>query len=61
MRKLFKERKVFKGGNYMRKYGMWPVYHIVQNRKTPKPQNPKTPQKVISNLRLILLNLEFVS
>ena len=24
MRKLFKERKVFKGGNYMRKYGIWP-------------------------------------
>ena len=22
MRKLFKERKLFKGGNYMRKYGM---------------------------------------
>ena len=24
MRKLFKERKLFKGGNYMRKYGMYP-------------------------------------
>ena len=23
MRKLFKERKLFKGGNYMRKYGMF--------------------------------------
>ena len=23
MRKLFKERKLFKGGNYMRKYGIW--------------------------------------
>ena len=23
MRKLFKERKLFKGGNYMRKYGRW--------------------------------------
>ena len=23
MRKLFKERKLFKGGNYMRKYGMY--------------------------------------
>ena len=23
MRKLFKERKLFKGGNYMRKYGTW--------------------------------------
>jgi hypothetical protein len=22
MRKLFKERKIFKGGNYMRKYGI---------------------------------------
>ena len=22
MRKLFKERKLFKGGNYMRKYGI---------------------------------------
>ena len=27
MRKLFKERKLFKGGNYMRKYGM----HILTN------------------------------
>ena len=27
MRKLFKERKLIKGGNYMRKYGM----HIVQD------------------------------
>ena len=23
MRKLFKKRKLFKGGNYMRKYGIW--------------------------------------
>ena len=23
MRKLFKERNLFKGGNYMRKYGMY--------------------------------------
>ena len=23
MRQLFKERKLFKGGNYMRKYGMY--------------------------------------
>ena len=23
MRKLFKERKLFKGGNYMRKYGTY--------------------------------------
>ena len=23
MRKLFKERKLFKGGNYMRKYGIY--------------------------------------
>jgi hypothetical protein len=23
MRKLFKERKLFKGGNYIRKYGMY--------------------------------------
>ena len=27
MRKLFKERKLFKGGNYMRKYGK-PIYEI---------------------------------
>ena len=26
MRKLFKERKLFKGGNYMRKYGIWIIY-----------------------------------
>ena len=25
MRKLFKERKLFKGGNYMRKYGTWNI------------------------------------
>ena len=25
MRKLFKERKLFKGGNYMRKYGIFRV------------------------------------
>ena len=30
MRKLFKEWKLFKGGNYMRKYGVLPVlYDIV--------------------------------
>ena len=26
MRKLFKERKLFKGGNYMRKYGKRPKF-----------------------------------
>ena len=26
MRKLFKERKLFKGGNYMRKYGKSSMY-----------------------------------
>ena len=26
MRKLFKERKLFKGRNYMRKYGSWNMY-----------------------------------
>ena len=26
MRKLFKERKLFKGGNYMRKYGSYCQY-----------------------------------
>ena len=31
MRKLFKERKLFKGGNYMRKYGMC----IFLNHKLP--------------------------
>ena len=28
MRKLFKERKLFKGGNYMRKYGNWKIMRI---------------------------------
>ena len=28
MRKLFKERKLFKGGNYMRKYGMYIVRRV---------------------------------
>jgi hypothetical protein len=30
MRKLFKERKLFKGGNYMRKYG---IRKISSNKK----------------------------
>jgi hypothetical protein len=29
MRKLFKERKLIKGGNYMRKYGMYISYKSV--------------------------------
>ena len=29
MRKLFKERKLFKGGNYMRKYGIWNMKKIL--------------------------------
>ena len=28
MRKLFKERKLFKGGNYMRKYGTYLVDYL---------------------------------
>ena len=31
MRKLFKERKLFKGGNYMRKYGN---YNLSYNMAT---------------------------
>ena len=27
MRKLFKERKLIKGGNYMRKYGKYHLYN----------------------------------
>ena len=36
MRKLFKERKLFKGGNYMRKYGIlkelcqFEIDHMIQ-------------------------------
>ena len=29
MRKLFKERKLFKGGNYMRKYGIYQENHPI--------------------------------
>ena len=29
MRKLFKERKLIKGGNYMRKYGICIEYSVV--------------------------------
>ena len=30
MRKLFKERKLFKGGNYMRKYGEMNIFYLKQ-------------------------------
>ena len=36
MRKLFKERKLFKGGNYMRKYGIWAEQHAPYIRFLPK-------------------------
>ena len=29
MRKPFKEKKLFKGGNYMRKYGTYCTWHVV--------------------------------
>ena len=32
MRKLFKERKLFKGGNYMRKYGIYIPPHLVNKK-----------------------------
>ena len=35
MRKLFKERKLFKGGNYMRKYGIYKI-HEEQGKKAFK-------------------------
>ena len=37
MRKLFKERKLFKGGNYMRKYGR--CVETIQGRKQFKGGN----------------------
>ena len=37
MRKLFKERKLFKGGNYMRKYGMW--FHVSKGLSLEKLKN----------------------
>ena len=36
MRKLFKERKLFKGGNYMRKYGN-PIHLIRYQHGQAKP------------------------
>ena len=33
MRKLFKERKLFKGGNYMRKYGTYKLLCICLEMK----------------------------
>jgi hypothetical protein len=30
MRKLFKERKLFKGGNYMRKYGIYVQFPVLK-------------------------------
>ena len=47
MRKLFKERKLFKGGNYMRKYGMLEIsisslnHFVVGPTKTPKSADKK--------------------
>ena len=35
MRKLFKERKLFKGGNYMRKYGIHVSYSQEQIKTDP--------------------------
>ena len=40
MRKLFKERKLFKGGNYMRKYGtlafVWQFYYCPNEPYIPR-------------------------
>ena len=40
MRKLFKERKLLKGGNYMRKYGnckyLQPAQDVVSNKHNPR-------------------------
>ena len=46
MRKLFKERKLFKGGNYMRKYGIWNLtgattYPYLPHR-TKDPLDPRS-------------------
>ena len=39
-RKLFKERKLIKGGNYMRKYGNWIIIIGIQTAVLSKIQNP---------------------
>ena len=36
MRKLFRERKLFKGGNYMRKYGNYDFF-CQKSSKPPRP------------------------
>ena len=40
MRKLFKERKLFKGGNYMRKYGIYPKYYKNSNESCTLIHSP---------------------
>ena len=39
MRKLFKERKLFKGGNYMRKYGMFKGNYFFNGMMTITQKN----------------------
>ena len=42
MRKLFKESKLFKGGNYMRKYGIQPTPSTIEKKiKSWGPQSAK--------------------
>ena len=48
MRKLFKERKLFKGGNYMRKYGMLKIelsfFRCTRFRFGPLQENQIVPR-----------------
>ena len=47
MRKLFKERKLFKGGNYMRKYGTY-------KNKPPMKRSKTDDKKQDNNLQCTL-------
>ena len=52
MRKLFKERKLFKGGNYMRKYGTWNMRRLVDESFVPATQRPSVLYWRLSDFKL---------
>ena len=53
MRKLFKERKLFKGGNYMRKYGILNFFFdSIVLRETPQLLDLYLTKSVLADIYL---------
>ena len=58
MRKLFKEKKLFKGGNYMRKYGNW-IFDDSFHIQGVLPRIYKGPSNLYQSLSYVFLKAPF--